>query len=372
MADGKVVDTVTLSAKNGWKATSKVLPKYQNGTEITYTWEEVKEGVITGEKEIGYQVTYDEDDSDSDNTIATNEHTPGRGSITICKELEKDQLNMDVGDATFTFTLTGTDVYGKKHTYKKEVEFQKDEVKEQLKNDPDGKIQMSVTFDDLYYGTYICKESGMEQYFHLKSLTSESSNASVDSNGKSVTFKIGPEEANGSAKLNGEATFINQMNQGSILLKKKDDHGTALQGVTFVIEDSNGNKLATKQTDEKGEVKFENLLPDTYVITETKTIGGNSLLKEPIRVSFPMILTQTQVDQKSVDTKDAIHQGSKYYFYELTYEVENHSKMKLPTTGGWNSLKIYLPLLCGIGMVLAGLFTFLRKKKYIVKTDEKK
>lgn len=87
---------------------------------------------------------------------------------------------------------------------------------------------------------------------------------------------------------------------------------------------------------------------------------------------FSMILTQTQVDQKSVDTKDAIHQGSKYYFYELTYEVENHSKMKLPTTGGWNSLKIYLPLLCGIGMVLAGLFTFLRKKKYIVKTDEKK
>ena len=212
----------------------------------------------------------------------------------------------------------------------------------------------------------------MEQYFHLKSLTTESSNASVDSEGKSVTFKIGPEEANGSAKLDGEAVFINEMNQGSILLKKKDSQGKALQGVTFVIEDSNGNELATKHTDEKGEVTFENLLPDTYVITETKTTGGNSLLKEPIRVSFPMILTQTQVDQKNVDTKNAIHQGSKYYFYELTYEVENDSRIKLPTTGGWNSLKTYLPLLCGIGMVLVGLFTFWRKKKYIVKTDEKK
>ena len=371
MADGKVIDTVILSAKNGWKAKSKVLPKCENGNEIEYTWEEVKEGVVTGDDQIGYKVSYDEE-SDSGTTIATNTHTPGRGSITVTKELDPSNLNMDVGDATFTFTLTGTDVYGKKHTYKKEVEFQKDKVKEQLKNDPDGKIQLSVTFDDLYYGTYTCKESGMEQYFHLKSLTSESSNASVDSEGKSVTFKIGPEEANGSAKLDGEATFINQMNQGSILLKKKDSQGAALQGVTFVIEDSNGNRIATKQTDEKGEVKFENLLPDTYVITETKTTGGNSLLKEPIRVSFPMILTQTQVDQKSVDTKDAIHQGSKYYFYELTYEVENHSRMKLPTTGGWNSLKTYLPLLCGIGMVLVGLFTFWRKKKYIVKTDEKK
>ena len=34
----KVADTVTLSEKNGWKATSKLVPKKENGKAITYTW----------------------------------------------------------------------------------------------------------------------------------------------------------------------------------------------------------------------------------------------------------------------------------------------------------------------------------------------
>lgn len=364
LMDGDTVaDTVTLSQTNGWKETSRILPKYKNGTEINYTWEEVKEGVITGENQIGYQVRYDKEENDPDRTIATNEHTPGKGSITIYKELDPTDLTMNIGDAIFSFTLTGIDVYGKFHTYKKEIEFTKEEVEAMIKDHPEEKIRLSEIFEDLPYGTYICKESGMEQYFQLKSLTTTSSNASVSQDGKSVTFKIGPEGSSGSAKMTGEATFINQMIKGRILLKKKDGNGKALEGVSFMIEDSNGNEIMTRKTDSKGEATFEGLLPDTYVITETKTTPGHSLLKEPIRVSFPMILTQTEVDQKHADTTNAILKDGKYYFYELTYEVDNDSRLELPSTGGFDSMKTYFPLIGGIGAIMCGCYLAYQRKK---------
>ena len=37
VGNGKVADTATLSEKNGWKATSKLVPKKENGKAITYT-----------------------------------------------------------------------------------------------------------------------------------------------------------------------------------------------------------------------------------------------------------------------------------------------------------------------------------------------
>lgn len=117
-----------MSEKNGWKATSKLVPKKENGKAITYTWQEVQEGVVTGESQIGYKATYTTDKDDPDTTIATNTHTPGRGKVTITKEIDPSNLNMDIGSAKFTFTLKGTDAYGKKHTYKEEIEFSKDEV----------------------------------------------------------------------------------------------------------------------------------------------------------------------------------------------------------------------------------------------------
>ena len=190
-----------------------------------------------------------------------------------------------------------------------------------------------------------------------------SSNGNVSADGKTVTFKIGPQQTEGIAKLTGEATFINQMREGQILLKKKDGKGKALDGVEFTIEDSDGRKIATKITDVKGEVKFENLLPDTYVITETKTKQGHSLLKEPVRVSLPMILTQTEVEQNKADVTSAIQKESKYYFYQLAYEVNNDFIMKLPTTGESNKTKMCIFLISGMMLILGGILVFYKKRK---------
>ena len=366
LANGKdVVDTVTLNSENVWKTRSKVLPKCENGNEIEYTWEEVKEGVVIGNEQIGYKVSYDDED-DSDTTIATNSHTPGRGSITITKELDPSNLNMDVGDATFTFILTGTDVYGKKHTYKKDVKFIKSEVENFVKANPGTMISLSTTFDDLYYGTYTCCESGMKEYFKLDHLSTTSTNGRVDQKAGTVTFDIGPEESSASAKITGEATFRNQMIKGSIKLKKKDSKGKVLKGVRFTIKDSDRKEVATKETDEKGELLFDDLLPDTYTITETKTASGKNLLKEPLVVTLPLSVTQAEVDKGNVDTSNAIKQGDTYYFYHPTYEITNDANLKLPTTGGFNNIKAYVPLIGGFALILAVVFYYFKKKKGIV------
>lgn len=366
VGNGKVADTVILSEKNGWKATSKLVPKKENGKAITYTWQEVQEGVVTGESQIGYKATYTTDKDDPDTTIATNTHTPGRGKVTITKEIDPSNLNMDIGSAKFTFTLKGTDAYGKKHTYKEEVEFSKDEVAKQLKAHPGERIKLSATFDDLIYGTYTCSESGGEKYFKLLTLTSDSTNATVDQSKGTVTFKIGPEGTMGNAKLTADATFVNQMIRGSVKLVKKDSSGKRLKGVEFTIEDSDGNKIASDITNENGEIKFDGLLPDKYKITETKTQSGKTLLKEPIDVTIPMTVTQTEVNDQNIDVSNAIKQGNNYYFYHLTYEVSNDAKLNLPTTGGFNNIRTYIPLISGFVMILAAGFYYLKKKKGVV------
>ena len=362
LADGKVEESSTLSAENNWQAKSKLLPVKVNGKKVNYTWEEVKEDLITGESEIGYKPSYDTDATDQDLTLITNFHdrTEPKGSVTITKALDPGNLNMDVGDPSFTFTLSGMDVYGKKHSYEKQIKFTKAEVEKQMKDHPGDPIELSVTFDDLEYGTYTCDEGGMLKYFKLKSLTSDSSNAIVDQKKGTVTFEIGPTGMTAKAQLKGTAKFTNQMIQGSIKLVKKDSNGRALKDVEFEIHSSDGAQVAKAKTDAAGEITFDGLIPDTYTITETKTKEGKTLLKEPITATIPLTMSQAEVDKQKVDTSKAIKDGNTYYFYHMTYEVTNDARLDLPKTGGWTD---YLPLAGGMILILGGLFVYYRKKK---------
>ena len=362
LADGKVEETFILSSENNWQAKSKLLPVKVNGKKINYTWEEVKEDLITGESEIGYKPSYDTDTTDQDLTLITNFHdrTEPKGSVTITKALDPGNLNMDVGEPSFTFTLSGTDVYGKKHSYEKQIKFTKAEVEKQMKDHPGDPIELSVTFDDLEYGTYTCDEGGMLKYFKLKSLTSDSSNTTVDQKKGTVTFDIGPAGTTAKAQLKGRAKFTNQMIQGSIKLVKKDSNGRVLKDVEFVIHSSDGAQVAKAKTDAAGEITFDGLIPDTYTITETKTKEGKTLLREPITATIPLTMSQAEVDKQKVDTSKAIRDGNTYYFYHLTYEVSNDARLDLPKTGGWTD---YLPLAGGMILILGGLFVYYRKKR---------
>ena len=153
------------------------------------------------------------------------------------------------------------------------------------------------------------------------------------------------------------------MIQGSVKLKKKDSGGVSLKDVEFTITSSDGAEVATGKTDAKGELIFDGLLPDTYTIRETKTTAGNTLLKEPLEVTLPIRLSQAEVEEQKVDTSNGIKQGDSWYFYHPTYEITNEATMQLPTTGGWNSLKTYLPLIGGFALIVAASLYYLKKKK---------
>ena len=101
LADGKVEETLTLSAENRWQASSKILPVKVDGKKVNYTWEEVKEGLITGESEIGYKPSYDTDANDIDMTVITNTHdrTGPKGSITITKALDPGKSEHGCGQS---------------------------------------------------------------------------------------------------------------------------------------------------------------------------------------------------------------------------------------------------------------------------------
>ena len=79
-----------------------------------------------------------------------------------------------------------------------------------------------------------------------------------------------------------------------------------------------------------------------------------------------MTVTQTEVNDQNIDVSNAIKQGNNYYFYHLTYEVSNDAKLNLPTTGGFNNIRTYIPLISGFVMILAAGFYYLKKKKGVV------
>lgn len=65
-------------------------------------------------------------------------------------------------------------------------------------------------------------------------------------------------------------TFKNEKQSGSILLTKKDGDGNYLEGAEFTLYDSDGDKVATATSDDRGQILFSDLIWDTYTILETK------------------------------------------------------------------------------------------------------
>ena len=147
--------------------------------------------------------------------------------------------------------------------------------------------------------------------------------------------------------------FYNQVAPCKIKIRKLSDNGTPLQGVEFELKfvkesesyTSDADKSyipllkqgeATKATtDVNGYIVWQNLDQGEYQITETKTISGNTLLKDPINITLPITMT----DKQAKDMSAATDQGqfdeytNKWYFYEATFEVTNSVKFIMPTTG---------------------------------------
>ena len=99
--------------------------------------------------------------------------------------------------------------------------------------------------------------------------------------------------------------FLNEPKGGLIIVKKDSVTGLPLKGVEFKVTTSDGTVVPDAEgaissngyyvTDENGQIILENLAPDTYVVTETKTIDGYELDSAPqiVRVNANDLQTIT-------------------------------------------------------------------------------
>ncbi|MDO4647052.1 MAG: VaFE repeat-containing surface-anchored protein [Eubacteriales bacterium] len=198
-------------------------------------------------------------------------------------------------------------------------------------------------------------------------------------------------------------------NAGSLLIRKQDSYGKAVNGVTFVLYAegrTDTNDTAVEYTDDlvlaktlldehktvkmttshrtysvwekgvekteeaDGVIEFRNLPTGTYYLEEIKTTkdskGQNlTLLAEPIKITMPLVLSEQEFKAGGYDPKNASYsEASKSYtIYHLQYTVTDHAEFTMPLTGsrgywqyGWLGI-----------VVLIGAYIFFNRKKYFAK-----
>ena len=147
--------------------------------------------------------------------------------------------------------------------------------------------------------------------------------------------------------------IYNQVAPCKIKIRKLSDEGKPLQGVEFELKFIKESESYTSDadksyipllkqgettkatTDANGYIVWQNLDQGEYQITETKTISGNTLLKDPINITLPITMTDKQAKDMSAATDNGQFDDytNKWYFYEATFEVTNSVKFIMPTTG---------------------------------------
>ena len=212
-----------------------------------------------------------------------------------------------------------------------------------LQADEDGVIDITtyikggdeVSFNQVPVGTrYSFTESANDK---IASYTIEDSNnlGKIEkSDGANSLAQKDLSTANETVNKGEEATvtFTNsKVSNGSLKIIKKDGD-KRLEGVVFALAKEDGTELGSKTTDSNGEIKFEDLGEGTYVVSEVETREGYSLV-EPFTVTIPFTIEKTKAVEKKVDVSKATLVGDKYYFYDLTYTVDNGKTLDLPKTG---------------------------------------
>lgn len=193
-----------------------------------------------------------------------------------------------------------------------------------------------------------------------------------DASGKDYSYTIKEDEVIGyESKVEQSKddqnfyTITNKLILGNVKIHKLDSDGkTPLEGVTFELRDSADKVVSTKTSGSDGEVLFENIAPGKYTITETKTVPGHTLLKEPIELTIPMELTKAEIDKVEEGKYVSYPESGKYFIYDFTYEVTNHATFQPPFTGGKIPLGMYISLIAGM-LLLGGIIIemFYKKRK---------
>ena len=348
---------VTLNEKNAWSAKAINLDKYKGKDKIKYTWEEVDVG---DSYELAANTTTLENEDEANETFITNltnKYTPAYGSVKVSKVIPVSSLDFRHGDITFKFDLTGETIHGTQAKDSKSVTFSQDTISNKgsvVTIDGKQYLKLSVTFDNLDWGDYRVTESGSESRYQFDSIDGlKNATIGKDAKGNSyISFTVNKDlhEFTG--------TFHNRTIPASVKIVKYGKSGIKkLKGVTFKIEKITGDSrelIKSATTGDEGEVLFDDLAPGDYEITETKTLKGYTLLKEPIKVTLPLTMTKERAEQLKADTSKAVYDSEKklYYFYSVSYKVDNDAGFEVPHAGFKDNLKTYLPLIAAMIMIV--------------------
>lgn len=133
---------------------------------------------------------------------------------------------------------------------------------------------------------------------------------------------------------------------GLTIIKKgigSDGSEPPLAGVGFQLQKADENwepvtgETLQASTDTDGKLVFSNLVEGNYLLTETKTLPGYTLLKEPVKITIPYTVEASPDTGISyVASKDivGVTEENKTKYYNLTYTITNGQSFDMPQTGG--------------------------------------
>lgn len=149
------------------------------------------------------------------------------------------------------------------------------------------------------------------------------------------------------------------------IIKKDSETNKLLSGAEFTLTQLQPNASSqtikyTKISDNKGNLKFDNLKAGDYELEETKAPEGYQKLANSIKFT---IGADGKISSKDIDSKIIIeneNMGTNVSNIQISFDITNKPKVPLPATGGMGVWLIY-----GTGalaIIVAGGYYFLRNK----------
>ena len=156
----------------------------------------------------------------------------------------------------------------------------------------------------------------------------------------------------------------NELHKCSIQIMKSSADEKPLENVRFGLYDESRQKILESQTSQDGRIIFSGLLPGKYWLKEEKTGNGQQLLKEPMEIVLPMVLTEQDVEKLKIDKSQLVYDENQQVFklYDRIFEISNAGNLVLPMTGGDGLVLPDILFLAAALLLLIGVCLFVYRK----------
>ena len=156
----------------------------------------------------------------------------------------------------------------------------------------------------------------------------------------------------------------NELHKCSIQIMKSSADEKPLENVIFGLYDESRQKILESQTSQDGRIIFSGLLPGKYWLKEEKTGNGQQLLKEPMEIVLPMVLTEQDVEKLKIDKSQLVYDENQQVFklYDRIFEISNAGNLVLPMTGGDGLVLPDILFLAAALLLLIGVCLFVYRK----------